>query len=115
MIDNLRISGDAIGRHPAIGAISVSGESSASVSVEVPAQVAQNVVAELVDRLVAEHRLREPDATRLKPILSASGGFRAKDQKPHDSREGESEKAGEDAADDRFPVSVSHFREAFRP
>jgi len=85
MIQNLRIGGDAIGRHPAIGAVSVSGESSAGMSVEISAQVAQNVVAELVDRLIAEHRLREPDATRLKPILSASGSFRANDQKAHDA------------------------------
>ena len=84
------------------------------MSVEISAQVAENVVAELVHRLVAEHRLGEPDATVLKPILPASGGFRAKDQKADDPGQAKSEQAGDDAAEDRLPIGIAHLRQPFR-
>ena len=81
------------------------------MSVEISAQVAQNGVAELIDRLVAEHRFREPDTTRLKPILPTPRSFRAKDQKADDSGQAKSEQARDDAAEDRPPIGVSDFRE----
>ena len=68
----------------------------------------------MLGRLVAEHRLREPNASALKPVLPPSGGLGTKDQETYDPCEAEPEQAGNDAADDRPPVSVSHFRKPLR-
>ena len=56
----------------------------------------------------------ESCAPCLEPVLPPSGGLGAKDQETKDPGEADPEQTGNNAAADRFPVGVGHFREPLR-